>query len=295
MFKINVLKEKENTVVELSNKDKTAIAKIGLNEGARLVDLTLNNKTVIEEQTNFDYKNSYASAVLFPFAGRIENGAYQFKFDDYQLDCNDKNNAIHGLVYNKTFEIFEPEEHQDNCSVTFNYYEKNPVDGFPFTYFLSVTYTLFESHLNTRVTIKNIDDKAFPFTLGWHPYFKVTNFQESFLALSCYKKAVFNENMVAEKLADYNFDGEIALKDARLDDCFILKHNKAILKTPDYHLKITSDASKNYYQVFTPKKLPLIAIEPLTGVANNFNNNIGLQVLEPEATYVQNWDLELVD
>lgn len=295
MFKINEVKENDFSIVELSNASKTSIAKICLNEGARVVDLKLNGKIIIEEQANFEYKNSYASSILFPFAGRIENGAYTFKFDDYLLDCNDKKNAIHGLVYDKTFEIFEPEEHQDNCSVTFNYYEKKPVVGFPFRYFLSVTYTLFESHLNTRVTIKNIDDKAFPFTLGWHPYFKVTNFQESFLALSCDKKAVFNENMVTEKLADYNFEGEIELKDNQLDDCFVLKDNYTVLKTPDYNLKISADAKKNYYQIFTPEKLPLIAIEPLTGIPNNFNNKIGLQILEPEATYVQNWELKLVD
>ena len=39
--------------------------------------------------------------------------------------------------YDKTFEVFEPEEHQDNCSVTFNYFEKNRSNGFPFKYFIS--------------------------------------------------------------------------------------------------------------------------------------------------------------
>lgn len=295
MFKINEIKENDFSILELSNASKTSIAKICLNEGARVVDLKLNGKIIIEEQTNFDYKNSYASAILFPFAGRVENGAYTFKFDDYQLDCNDNNNAIHGLVYDKTFEIFEPEEHQDNCSVTFNYYEKKPVVGFPFRYFLSVTYTLFESHLNTRVTIKNIDDKAFPFTLGWHPYFKSSNLNESSLVLSSKQKAVYDANMVAQILENSVFDGEIELKDNQLDDCFVLKDNYTVLKTPDYNLKISADAKKNYYQIFTPEKLPLIAIEPLTGVSNNLNNKIGLQVLEPGTTYVQNWELNLVD
>ena len=295
MFKINELKENDFSIVELSNASKTSIAKIYLNEGARVADLKLNGKIIIEEQANFEYKNSYASAILFPFAGRVENGAYSFKFDDYQLDCNDNNNAIHGLVYDKTFEIFEPEEHQNNCSVTFNYYEKKPLAGFPFNYFLSVTYTLFETHLNTRVTVKNIDSKAFPFTLGWHPYFKSSNLNESSLALSSTQKAVYNANMVAQNLEDSVFEGEIELKDHQLDDCFILKNDYVVLKTPDYNLKISADAKKNYYQVFTPEKLPLIAIEPLTGVSNNLNNKIGLQVLEPDATYVQNWDLKLVD
>lgn len=46
MFKINEIKENDFSILELSNASKTSIAKICLNEGARVVDLKLNGKII---------------------------------------------------------------------------------------------------------------------------------------------------------------------------------------------------------------------------------------------------------
>jgi aldose 1-epimerase len=45
-------------------------------------------------------------------------------------------------------------------------------------------------------------------------------------------------------------------------------------------------------QLYTPKGLPLIAIEPMTGISNSFNNKIGLQVLKPNETYSITWNVK---
>jgi DNA replication protein DnaC len=77
--------------VTLKHNNKSTSAIISLNEGGRLKELVLNNKTVIKEIASFKYSKSYASSVLFPFASRIENGKYTFKNKEYKLDCNDSN------------------------------------------------------------------------------------------------------------------------------------------------------------------------------------------------------------
>lgn len=293
MFKINKLKENDFTIVELSNTSKTSIAKICLNEGARVTDLKLNGKIIIEEQANFEYKNSYASAILFPFAGRIENGTYSFKTKEYQLNRNHKNNAIHGLVYDKPFVIASLEEQQDCCTVALEYQEIKPQAGFPFTFLIAVTYTLYANKLITAVKINNIDTKAFPFGLGWHPYFKIEDLENTTLRLNCLKKAVVNSEMIPTHLEETMITKPISLKEVHLDDSFLLKENKVALETPTHGVQIIANKPPFYFQIYTPNNLPLVAIEPLTGLPNNFNNLMSLNVLAPNESYVQDWTVQL--
>lgn len=292
MFKITSTKEKGLSFIEFQNSLKTTTAKICLDEGARIVSLKFKDKIIIEDDPNFDYKDSYASSILFPFASRIKEGKYTFEGNDYQLEKNDGKNALHGLVYNKKFELFEPEEHQDNCSATFNYCEKNESKGFPFTYFLSVTYTLFEDSLNIRITVKNTDTRSFPFTLGWHPYFNSTDLKNSFLSFKSDEKIKFDKNLITKNVKEQKTPEIFKIEDQQLDDCFILKDNKVSFTTPTYKIDITADSEDNFLQLYTPKDKSIIAIEPMTGVSDTFNNKIGMQVLQANKTYVLNWDLK---
>lgn len=280
--------------IELQNYSKTTAAKICLEQGARLQELKFNNVFLIKEQPNFDYSTSYASSILFPFVSRIENGKYKFKGEEYQLNCNDAGkSALHGLVYNKKFELFELEEHPHCCFATFNHYEKNLSEGFPFTYFISITYTLFEDNLKINVTVKNTDEKAFPFTLGWHPYFYCDDTDESYLSFNSDKKVAFDDNLITKEVVDEKTSKIFKIDNKQLDDCFILNDNKVAFTTPAYKLEMTQSSEKSFLQLYTPENLPVIAIEPMTGVSDSFNNKIGLQVLEPKRTYAVNWNLKI--
>nr|WP_262904433.1 aldose 1-epimerase [Polaribacter porphyrae] len=276
----------------LQNEAKTTQAKISLNQGASLQELRFNTVDVIKNQPEFSYKDSYASSILFPFASRIQNGAYSFLGEDYQLKKNDDDvNALHGLVYDKFFEFFEPEVHQNNCSATFNYFEKDKSVGFPFKYFISLTYTLYEDRLQLRATVKNMENLPFPFIIGWHPYFLSSDIQNSFLEFNSDKKVVFDENLITKEIINQEQKGKFKIADKQLDDCFFLENDIVAFSTPDYNINIKSSAKENFLQLYTPKNQPIIAIEPMTGISNSFNNKVGLQVLEPQETYAVTWDV----
>jgi len=292
MFKISNKEKKGLSFVELQNSSKTTKAKICLEQGARVVSLKFKDKFIIKEQPDFDYKDSYASSILFPFASRIKQGKYAFEGNDYQFETNDGDNALHGLVYNKKFELFESEEHKDNCAATFNYYEKNESKGFPFMYFLSVTYILFEDCLKVRVTVKNTDTKSFPFTLGWHPYFNSTDLKNSYVSFKSDQKVEFDKTLITKKVIAQTSPEIFKIDEQQLDDCFILKDDNVSFTTPTYKIDITADSEENFLQLYTPKGFDVIAIEPMTGISDTFNNKIGLQVLEADKTYVLNWDLK---
>ena len=48
------------SLVTLEHNNKSTSAKISLNEGGRLKELILNNKTIIKEINDFEYSKSYA-------------------------------------------------------------------------------------------------------------------------------------------------------------------------------------------------------------------------------------------
>ncbi|SDR68567.1 aldose 1-epimerase [Polaribacter sp. KT25b] len=293
MYKVEEISENKSSFLELKNPHNTANARISLNEGGRLQELKFKDFFLIKDQQNFDYKDSYASSILFPFASRIQEGKYSFEDKDYQFYLNETGkNALHGLVYNQKFELISKEENVNFCAVTIAYKETKVIEGFPYTYNIFVTYTLFENDINLSIKIKNTDAKTFPFTLGWHPYFLSDDITKSSLSFKSDKKIEFNENLITKKVIDHITEDEFKIEDKQLDDCFILNSDVVQFKTPTYQLEISTDKIENYLQLYTPKGLPLIAIEPMTGISNSFNNKIGLQVLKPNETYSITWNVK---
>ena len=294
MFHIFTVIKDGLPIIRLQNSDKATTAIINLEQGGRLQELTLLGKSIMKEIPDFNYNASYASAVLFPFANRIEKGKYTFNNTKFQLDCNEKGlNALHGLVYNKKFKIVHKIESSSYASVTIAYKELEESLGFPFKYNIHLTYTLTNDELSLSVTIKNTDINPFPFTLGWHPYFLSHDLKNSSLSFNSAKKIKFNKNLITQKVIDEKTEKAFKIENKQLDDCFILNSNTIGFKTPNYQLEISTNQIENYVQLYTPENLPLIAIEPMTGVSNSFNNSIGLRVLLPNRSYSLKWNVKI--
>jgi aldose 1-epimerase len=294
MFHIFTIIKDGLPIISLQNSDTSTAAIICLEQGGRLQELSLLGENIIKELPDFNYNASYASAILFPFANRIENGKYTFKNTKFQLDCNEKGlNALHGLVYNKKFKIVHKIESSSYASVTIAYKELEESLGFPFKYNIHLTYTLTNDELSLSVTIKNTDINPFPFTLGWHPYFLSHDLKNSSLSFNSAKKIKFNKNLITQKVIDEKTEKAFKIENKQLDDCFILNSNTIGFKTPNYQLEISTNQIENYVQLYTPENLPLIAIEPMTGVSNSFNNSIGLRVLLPNRSYSLKWNVKI--
>jgi len=298
LFKINYI---ENTVlalnyIELKNSTGDSNAKIFLNLGGSLQELTLQKKIIIENSNQVPYEKSYASSVLFPFVNRIENGKYTFQETAYELEINqpEENNALHGLIYNKNFNIYNQHISEDFAAVTLSYKETKKPKGFPFDYSVFLKYTLTEASLTLEVTIKNEDEKSFPFSIGWHPYFYSSNLYKSFLKLKSSKKMELNEKMIPVKIKKYVLKEDLLqIRDTQLDDCFIPETNNVFFITPDYGININSSSKENYLQLYTPKGRNYVAIEPMTAAPNSFNNKLGLQLLKSEESYIIDWSIKL--
>ncbi|GAA4974452.1 aldose 1-epimerase [Algibacter aquimarinus] len=293
MYTIKHQKEGNSLIIE--HTEKSIFGKIYLDAGASLQELTLNNHKIIQDLSPLSYSNTYASSILFPFANRIKDGKYKFNNEVFQLTKNHKQeeNAIHGFVYNKTFEIIKQEVNEKYAKVSLEYIENKPSIGFPFTYKLRADYTFSLNSVSLEITAMNTSKKAFPFTLGWHPYFTSNNLFNSTIEFISDEKIELGDRNITTGIANIKDNSALEIKDKQLDDCWILNDDKVIFKTPKYNLQFSASADNNFLQIYTPPKKNTIAIEPTTGVSDSFNNQIGLKVLEAEASYNVIWTLKI--
>ncbi|MTE26378.1 aldose 1-epimerase [Winogradskyella ouciana] len=295
MYKIEHVKSENSKSLVISNQEETNTLLINLDEGGRVASYKHKGINIISDIENSPYNKSYAAAILFPFANRIENGEYVFNASSYKLPCNEKgnNNAIHGLVYNKSFKLIGEELKSDTARIVLYYKEKNGYQGFPYKFSIWLIYILNNGGFSVTVKVKNDDDYSFPFTLGWHPYFISSDLQQSQLIFNAKEKFLSDEKGIVLDREKFTTSIPIQLGKIELDDAFTVNSNIAKLITPDYTLKLESSSAENYLQIYTPEELNAIAIEPMVGVSNSLNNGIGLNVLDSNETYEKEWILKI--
>ncbi|GAA4885434.1 aldose 1-epimerase [Flaviramulus aquimarinus] len=291
----SITQNKDLNFLAIENPKKKLYAKISLNDGASLQSLTLKGHTLIEDLTPLKYNSSYASSILFPFANRIKDGTYPFEDKVYQLEKNqeEENNAIHGLVYNKTFQVIEKVIYKDFASIKLEYNETSNSIGFPYTYKIQLEYIFSDIDFSLNVSVKNTSSKAFPFTIGWHPYFLSDNLYNSSLNFISSQKIIIGDRNITTGIENIELINTFEIKDKQLDDCWILDSNNITFITPKYQLLISSSVKNNFLQLYTPPKSNTIAIEPTTGVSDSFNNKIGLKVLNANDIYNLTWNLKI--
>ncbi len=253
-------------------------------KGAYLVSLTINNRNILKESE--DNKPTHGgSAVLIPFANRVKGHEYIFDGEKYSLPANDNMNSIHGLVYNSEFEVVE--EGDNFISLKYNLIHI----GYPTILDIVVTYELKESSLSTTFSIKNVGEKSAPITVGAHPYFifngKYSIITEEPAFLLHYKDKYFPDGSaefidltsidISQMEMDNTFfgGGKIKIRDMS-SEIEIIRRNM-----PFFVL---------YNGVYAENKS--IAVEPMSGAPDAFNNKIGLKILRKKG--IENFNYKIV-
>ncbi len=282
-------------LLQIKNTKNRVHAQIHLNQGASLQKLTIGTHAIIQDLSPLGYANTYASSILFPFANRIKDGSYTFATKTYQFDKNieAEQNALHGLVFNKTFKVLHTEATAKFAKVTLEYNEAHPPPAFPYAYKVKLEYHIEASSLSLKMSITNKSHATFPFTLGWHPYFATTNLSESTVRFDSRSKMLLDDRNITIGTSHTEGQTVLDIKDQKFDDCWALATDTVLFKTPEYTLQFNASGTNNFLQIYTPPKPNVIAIEQTTGVSDSFNNAIGLDTLNPGATHSITWDLSI--
>jgi aldose 1-epimerase len=295
------------TLTESSTGSSAVISPVG----AALMALTLSGNKVIE-QVAPGRPELYAGVVMAPWSGRIAAGKWiDAEGVERSLQVNEpaRNNALHGLVYDKEFEVKKSSAGSVELVI-----DITPTDGYPHALRLAVSYELEDGELYASFAVKNLSNTKAPFGIGFHPYFS-TAWADAPLKLQVGAESVLelNENMIAAgkaKVSDANKDLRAgkALSEVKLDDDFTdleFVHGIATTKlvaVSGAGLEVWQEDAFRHTVIYTPEEFPTqsgsikaIAIEPCSSAVNAFNSKQDLDVLSPGETRSGSWGIRLVN
>jgi aldose 1-epimerase len=244
---------------------------------------------------------------LSPFVCRINKGKYSFEGKEYTIEkYYDKQNALHGMLYNESFSIIEEQANADSAKVSMKHEYRATDPGYPFNYDCIVTYELEkENKLHITTKVINNDEQEIPVQDGWHPYFtlddKINKLELQFQSVEMVefdKHLIPTGNLLPYK-EFYKFK---KLGDTFFDNCFTLNFSEGepmcILQNTQkkIQVEIHNDESYPYLQFYTPSHRKSIAIENISGAPDAFNNGMGYKTLSPgeSATFKTGYKITLL-
>jgi len=269
--------------------------------GGSLQQLLIKGNTIINNliptEEGVKHLNSSCSAILFPFANRMNKGKYEYKGQAYQLDCNEtaRGHALHGLVYRENWAVDELTATETMAQACLSYPFRGNT-GFPFSFVIKAVYTLTNQGLQLAIDVENTGQTAFPFSLGWHPYFYSNDLESSMIMVDSTTEIIADKTMIPIKQIEQTFPNPLLLKGKEFDNAYVLNKTAIGYQTPDYQIRIQTaqDTTTQYLQLYIPSHRQSIAIEPMTAPADCYNNHIGFKELAAQARYSIAWHIDLV-
>ncbi len=300
-FAISKTKEKDLKLLQLSETSSGIRVKVLPEYGALLHEFSipLGGERLQAVSSYVDLSDLlahhslfYRSAKLSPFPCRIQNGKYEFEGKAYEFQKKFADgSAIHGILFNKPFTTLDAcaDDHMASLLMEHLYDKEDP--AYPFTYKISVRYTLKQGGiLSLETTVRNLSVGRMPVADGWHPYFSLGGrVNDWILTIDAKEILAFDEKLIptGKRIPFDHFYKPAGLHTTELDHCFLPEFHSGkaacVLFNPANQMSLSFYPEKTYpyLQVYTPGDRKSIAIENLSAAPNCFNNGLGLIVLNP--------------
>ena len=196
-----------------------------------------------------------------------------------------------------------------HASLQLSYHFDKPVTGYPFTFDVLINYTLSDSGFRMDFNVTNrMQSTPMPFYMGWHPYFACTAYKTYVTLDKCtpWNHVELNTNMdptgITKLYHGLNGSQPIGGTESNptfFDDEFkpVQPYNPecGVIETRLYDqptkqtVVLWQDASFRLVHVFTGSESlfhqDAVAIEPMSGMADAYNNHDHLSVLSGGETW----------
>jgi aldose 1-epimerase len=279
--------------------------------GAALLSLNLAGNQVMEKLAT-DRPELYAGVVMAPWSGRVAGGAWVHPDGrKFQLPINEpaRNNALHGLVFDKEFAVARSTESSVELSI-----EIPESEGYPFHFKLAIAYELDGGELICSFAVKNLSTEKAPFGLGFHPYFS-TKWLGDEASITNKAKTVYvlDQNLIdtgTQKTAGSTKDlsvGKLAAG-ASLDDDFTDLDfvagvsPTALSNASGSGIEIWQEDVFRHNVIYTTDAyeaengtITVVAIEPCISAVNSLNTHSDLLWIQPNQTQSGSWGIRLVN
>lgn len=241
-----------------------------------------------------------SSYPLVPYSNRIAAATLVTPDSQHALLRNfgDHPHAIHGVGWQRawTVEFADP----GSARITLTHVATGDACGaWPWSFAATQTFALSRQRtgatLAATLTLRNRSDRAFPFGLGWHPFFACS----AATTLQFDAAGVWHNDSTQLPLrwtpvpAEWDFAAAPAVAGLSLDNVFTGWRGRAVLLDAQTGLRTTihADTACRFLVVYSPAPRDFIAIEPVTHQTDAFNRSArgesgtGTRVLPPGAAF----------
>ena len=216
-------------------------------------------------------------APLFPYANRIENGAYEFEGVSHKFKLNKEGNSSHG--FGKDMEWDETVQEENKVQMKTLLHD----EGYPFQVNCSIEFSLMESGFSIISNFLCNEGQA-PVSPGFHPYFNSgPNWKLKFLSkpLKVIKKDSF---FPSGSYLEY-FKTVKPRTVGTYDDCF--KYTGPLSIQGDSFIYNMETIGSKYIMLYNGKYAGknYIAVEPMSSAINAFNTGEDLIILMKDQSF----------
>lgn len=220
---------------------------------------------------------------MVPWAGRLSNGRIPTNDGEVRLEPNLPPSAIHGLGFDKSWEIVE----RSDTAVTMRCELRG--GGWPFGGRARQTLRLGAGSLELELEVGGYTRPG-PAGLGWHPWFTRPPNADVELRVDALEVLVLDADLVPTGEVRHVTPSEDLrsgppVGDRRLDHVYVRTKGPALVRWPDLELRMEHDASLRTVVVHTP--VEGICVEPQTMwpnaplLAAAGVRGTGLRILDP--------------
>jgi aldose 1-epimerase len=278
--------------------------------GATLRSYTVDGHVVVDGFGVDDLCDSGRGQVLAPWPNRLGDGLYSYEGRDARaaLDEPDRNNAIHGLVRWRPWQLVGRAQNVLSLGCVLD-----PQPGYPWRLSLVVEYRLGRDGLTVTASATNLDRTAAPFGIGFHPYlaFPTPAIDSVSLLVPARRRLVTDERglpttTTAVTGSELDFAAARWIGPTRLDTAFTDLHRDADgmarVELDDAAggrgATVWMDDRFRYVMVFTgdtlepaSRRRASIAVEPMTCPPDALRSGVDLVRLEPGASWSGRWGI----
>ena len=242
----------------------------------------------------------HACYPLVPYSNRIAGGRLAFGGAIHALARNfgDHPHSIHGVGWQRPWTVVAAAA--DSAVLALEHAATGGDAAawpWPFraTQALALTASRRGATLTAKLALRNTGPVAFPFGLGWHPFFPqrpgtVLGFAADGVWTTDPTQLPLRHEAIPEP---WRFDPPRALGATLLDNVFTGWRGRAALRDPERGSEVTiaADRACAFLVVYVPAGRDVVAVEPVTHVTDAFNRaaggerGTGTRVLEPGAAF----------
>ena len=213
--------------------------------------------------------------ILFPICGNLPDNIYSHEGQTYTL-------KQHGFARDLPWEITDRGV-QSGAHLTLMLNSNEQTRAvYPFDFQLAFTYRLRGKTLEIKQRFTNRSDKPLPFSIGLHPYFRVTDKTQLAFEIPSTQFQDQNTQVI------HPFSGAFDFNQDEIDVAFLnLASNSAAVTDTQQNLKLTLEWDESYSTLvfWTVKDKDYYCLEPWSAPRNALNTGDHLITLDPRRTY----------